>query len=131
MRETINPAEVIRYAGKCLEQADRADDESEANRLEAVAYGIASMLADLGACSYEDAMARIEAASRHTHDMSRLVGASDAAHIMGMSVQRVGALCRQGRLEGAQKIGGSWCIPITTAKAWASQEHSAGRPKAG
>jgi hypothetical protein len=35
-----------------------------------------------------------------------------AAAELGVCVQRVRVLCRQGRVQGAQKVGRDWLIPI-------------------
>ena len=40
-----------------------------------------------------------------------LLSAKETSKILGISVIRVGVLCRQGRFNGAEKIGSSWIIP--------------------
>ena len=40
-----------------------------------------------------------------------LVSVSEAAKILSVDRSRIGVLCRQGRFEGAAKIGSTWMIP--------------------
>lgn len=40
-----------------------------------------------------------------------LVSAPDAGKILGLTAVRVGVLCREGRFDGAEKIGRNWVIP--------------------
>ena len=40
-----------------------------------------------------------------------LVSIPEAADMLHIDRSRVGRLCRQGRFEGARKIGGRWVIP--------------------
>lgn len=39
------------------------------------------------------------------------VSAREAADILGITTTRIGVLCRQGRFNGAEKIGAGWIIP--------------------
>ena len=41
----------------------------------------------------------------------KLVSASEAAKILQLTTARIGVLCRQGRFQGAEKIGAGWVIP--------------------
>ena len=41
----------------------------------------------------------------------QLISAPDAGKILGLTAVRVGVLCRQGRFNGAEKIGRNWVIP--------------------
>jgi hypothetical protein len=36
----------------------------------------------------------------------------EAAKMLGLNRSRVGALCREGRFQGAFKVGDTWAIPI-------------------
>ena len=40
-----------------------------------------------------------------------LVSAREAAKILNITSARVGVLCREGRFNGAEKIGSGWVIP--------------------
>ena len=40
-----------------------------------------------------------------------LVSAPEAGKILGLTTVRVGVLCREGRFDGAAKIGRNWVIP--------------------
>ncbi len=42
---------------------------------------------------------------------NNFVSVSEAAEILGIDRSRVGRLCREGRFEGATKIGEAWIIP--------------------
>ncbi|MBR1439463.1 MAG: helix-turn-helix domain-containing protein [Synergistaceae bacterium] len=39
------------------------------------------------------------------------VSAREAAQMLNITPTRIGLLCRQGRFEGAEKIGAGWIIP--------------------
>ena len=39
------------------------------------------------------------------------ISAREAAQILNITSARIGVLCRQGRFEGAEKIGAGWIIP--------------------
>ena len=41
----------------------------------------------------------------------KLVSATEAAKILNLTPARIGVLCRQGRFQGAEKIGAGWIIP--------------------
>jgi len=47
----------------------------------------------------------------------KMTTAPEAAKIRGVNRQRVCALARQGRIPGAQKVGGVWLIPLKWAEA--------------
>ena len=47
-------------------------------------------------------------------DIKDLVSVEDAAKILGYRKSSVALLCRQGKLEGAFRIGHQWLIPRTT-----------------
>lgn len=40
----------------------------------------------------------------------------EAAEKWGIGDRRINALCLQGRIEGATRIGNMWVIPVTTEK---------------
>lgn len=40
-----------------------------------------------------------------------LISVKEAAQILGLTRIRVAVLCKQGRFEGAEKIGSVWIIP--------------------
>lgn len=61
-----------------------------------------------------------------THLLDTHVRASDAATILGVSRQRVVALCQRGGLTGAQLVYGRWLIPRATI-----EERCRNRPKPG
>ena len=39
------------------------------------------------------------------------ISVTEAAKRLGLTSQRIGTFCRQGRLEGARKVGNYWVIP--------------------
>ncbi len=41
----------------------------------------------------------------------KLISVKEAAQILGITRIRVAVLCKQGRFEGAEKIGSVWIIP--------------------
>ena len=46
----------------------------------------------------------------------KYISASEAASKWGLSSRRVGLLCNEGRIEGAQKAGATWIIPEDAKK---------------
>ena len=46
----------------------------------------------------------------------KYISASEAASKWGLSSRRVGLLCNEGRIEGAQKAGATWIIPENAEK---------------
>lgn len=46
----------------------------------------------------------------------KYISASEAAAKWGLSSRRVGLLCNEGRIEGAQKAGAMWIIPEEATK---------------
>ena len=44
------------------------------------------------------------------------ITAKQAAQKWGISERRVQVLCEQGRIEGVQRLGKAWAIPITAIK---------------
>ena len=46
----------------------------------------------------------------------KYISASEAASKWGRSSRRVGLLCNEGRIEGAQKAGATWIIPEDAEK---------------
>ena len=46
----------------------------------------------------------------------KYISASEAASKWGLSSRRVGLLCNEGRIEGAQKAGATWIIPEDAEK---------------
>ena len=46
----------------------------------------------------------------------KYISASEAASKWGLSSRRVGLLCNEGRIEGAQKAGATWIIPEDAQK---------------
>lgn len=46
----------------------------------------------------------------------KYMSASEAAAKWGLSSRRVGLLCNEGRIEGAQKAGVTWIIPEDAEK---------------
>ena len=46
----------------------------------------------------------------------KYISASEAASKWGVSSRRVGLLCNEGRIEGAQKAGATWIIPEDAQK---------------
>ena len=46
----------------------------------------------------------------------KYISASEAAAKWGLSSRRVGTLCNEGRIEGAQKAGATWIIPEDAQK---------------
>lgn len=46
----------------------------------------------------------------------KYISASEAALKWGLSSRRVGLLCKEGRIEGAQKAGSMWIIPENAEK---------------
>ena len=46
----------------------------------------------------------------------KYMSASEAAAKWGLSSRRVGLLCNEGRIEGAQKAGATWIIPEDAEK---------------
>lgn len=46
----------------------------------------------------------------------KYMSASEAAAKWGLSSRRVGLLCNEGRIEGAQKAGATWIIPEDAKK---------------
>lgn len=46
----------------------------------------------------------------------RYMSASEVATKWGLSSRRVGILCNEGRIDGAQKAGSVWIIPETADK---------------
>ena len=46
----------------------------------------------------------------------KYISASEAAAKWGLSSRRVGLLCNEGRIEGAQKAGAMWIIPEDAEK---------------
>ena len=43
--------------------------------------------------------------------MTKMISIKDASPIIGVVERRLRLLCAQGRVLGAQKIGGSWIVP--------------------
>lgn len=41
---------------------------------------------------------------------------SEVAREWGISERRINTLCQEGRIEGAEKFGPAWAIPITAQK---------------
>lgn len=52
----------------------------------------------------------------------QMTTAPEAAKLRGINRQRVCALARQGKIPGAQKIGGIWLIPLE----WAERRYKQG-----
>lgn len=46
----------------------------------------------------------------------KYMSASETAAKWGLSSRRVGLLCNEGRIEGAQKAGATWIIPENASK---------------
>lgn len=46
----------------------------------------------------------------------KYISVSEAAAKWGLSSRRVGLLCNEGRIEGAQKAGAMWIIPEEAKK---------------
>ena len=46
----------------------------------------------------------------------KYISASEAAAKWGLSSRRVGLLCNERRIEGAQKVGATWIIPEDAEK---------------
>lgn len=46
----------------------------------------------------------------------KYISVSEAAAKWGLSTRRVGILCNEGRIEGAQKAGAIWIIPEVAKK---------------
>lgn len=46
----------------------------------------------------------------------KYISAKEAAEKWGLTPRRVGALCNEGRIEGAYKAGASWIIPDDAKK---------------
>ena len=46
----------------------------------------------------------------------KYISVSEAAAKWGLSSRRVGILCNEGRIEGAQKAGSIWIIPEVAKK---------------
>ena len=46
----------------------------------------------------------------------QLISAPEAGKILGLTAVRVGVLCRQGRLDGAEKIARNWVIPRSSVE---------------
>lgn len=46
----------------------------------------------------------------------KYISVSEAASKWGVSSRRVGLLCNEGRIDGAQKAGATWIIPETAQK---------------
>ena len=46
----------------------------------------------------------------------KTMSAQEAAKLWGISDRRVAILCKEGRIEGAEKQGGSWVIPADAQK---------------
>ena len=46
----------------------------------------------------------------------KYISVSEAAAKWGLSTRRVGILCNEGRIEGAQKAGSIWIIPEVAKK---------------
>lgn len=57
-----------------------------------------------------------------------LISVTEAARRLGVSKAWVVRLCQQGRIPGAQKIGGVWVIPVGAKIKPAVPRKSPGRP---
>lgn len=43
--------------------------------------------------------------------MNKFLNVREAASALGVSISRITVLCREGRIQGAQKVGRDWVIP--------------------
>jgi hypothetical protein len=48
--------------------------------------------------------------------MNEFISTTDLAAKWKISARRIALLCEQGRVEGSQKVGGSWIIPLCATK---------------
>ncbi|NEP36908.1 MULTISPECIES: helix-turn-helix domain-containing protein, partial [unclassified Moorena] len=46
------------------------------------------------------------------NQQTKIVGTTQAAFLLGICVQRVRQLLKNGRIKGAQKVGRFWQIPL-------------------
>ena len=60
-------------------------------------------------------------------NIENLVLVSEAAKMLGLTPQRIGTFCRQGRFKGAKRIGYYWVIPKESVLSFVRQPH--GTPK--
>ena len=54
----------------------------------------------------------------------------EAAEVLGYRSKSVGNLCALGKLEGAEKIGGSWVIPRASVESYKGEKGSSGEKTA-